>query len=469
MLRAKNLRLKYPNGKRKIFDQLDIEIKPKEKVLLLGPSGSGKSTLLNVLSGIVPHLIDIPIKYDALDIDAHPGVIFQDPDTQFCMPKVYEELAFILENKQVPTEEMDAQIQHALARVNLNVSKDQHIQTLSGGMKQKLAIAETLLLNAETLFLDEPTAMLDIASTAALWEQIISMWQDQTVVIVEHKVAHIWDHVDRVILIDYQGKIIADDTPTTILHQHETLLSEYGVWHPKAWDHAPTQRRHTSKPTQPFNLQFENGTVLRGKRNLITIEDLSIHAGEWITITGANGSGKTSLLESLMQLIKYKGHVSFNHHTLKKIKHAAKHMYMVYQNPELQFMTNSVYDEIHIHYTRTYTPSEAKQKTLSMLSRLNLLAVKHQHPFELSVGQKRRLSVAIALSTNAHILLLDEPTFGLDSHNTFELIRCFQDCVDHGQTIVMVTHDPELIQRYATRQFTVDNERMYESAGDSHV
>ena len=127
MLKVTNLRLKYPNGHRKIFDNLNLEIKEKEKVLLLGPSGSGKSTLLNVLSGIVPNLIELPMKYDELQIKEHNGVIFQDPDSQFCMPKVYEELAFVLENRQVPRQDMDEAINQALASVNLNVTENTQI------------------------------------------------------------------------------------------------------------------------------------------------------------------------------------------------------------------------------------------------------------------------------------------------------------------------------------------------------
>ena len=128
--------MKYPNGDRKIFDNLNIKINDKEKVLLLGPSGSGKSTLLNVLSGIVPNLIELPMKYDELEIDRQSGVIFQDPDTQFCMPKVYEELAFVLENRQVPRSEMDKEIKHALESVDLKVTDQTYINHLSGGMKQ---------------------------------------------------------------------------------------------------------------------------------------------------------------------------------------------------------------------------------------------------------------------------------------------------------------------------------------------
>ena len=168
MLRVKNLRLKYPNGDRKIFDNLNLEIKNKEKVLLLGPSGSGKSTLLNVLSGIVPNLIELPMKYDELNIDHDSGVIFQDPDNQFCMPKVYEELAFVLENRNIPRSEMDQEIEDALKSVDLNVTHKTYVNNLSGGMKQKLAIVETILQKSKTLFLDEPTAMLDVKATEDL-------------------------------------------------------------------------------------------------------------------------------------------------------------------------------------------------------------------------------------------------------------------------------------------------------------
>ena len=143
-------------------------------MLLLGPSGSGKSTLLNVLSGIVPNLIELPMKYDELEIDPHSGVIFQDPDTQFCMPKVYEELAFVLENKQVPRNEMDALIENALASVDLNVTDNTFVNHLSGGMKQKLAIVETILQEANTLFLDEPTAMLDVDATVICGNDLFS-------------------------------------------------------------------------------------------------------------------------------------------------------------------------------------------------------------------------------------------------------------------------------------------------------
>ena len=179
LIEMKQVTKSYGEGNMKVvaLHETNFQLNAGEFVAIVGPSGSGKSTLLNVLSGIVPNLIELPMKYDELEIDSQSGVIFQDPDTQFCMPKVYEELAFVLENKQVPRHEMDQLIKNALASVDLNVTEDTFVNHLSGGMKQKLAIVETILQEANTLFLDEPTAMLDVDATADLWKKLIVMMQ----------------------------------------------------------------------------------------------------------------------------------------------------------------------------------------------------------------------------------------------------------------------------------------------------
>lgn len=455
MINVSNLRLKYPGEQEKIFDGLNIKIQDKEKVLLLGPSGSGKSTLLNVLSGIVPDLIDLPMKYDTLEINDDASVIFQDPDSQFCMPKVFEELAFILENQNVPKENMRHKIQNVLKQVDLNVDEHQLINQLSGGMKQKLAIAGSLLQNADTLFLDEPTAMLDSEATKNLWELLIELWEDQTVLIVEHKVEHIWEHVDRIILIDEQGHIVTSGQPNEVLSTHEDLLNQYGVWHPKAYDLAPVPL-HFKQHEPKFKLSLQNVDIQRKNKVLYHVKELNIINSEWIAITGKNGTGKTTLLDTMMQIIPHNGLIQYNNLSLKKIKDAAKNMYLVYQNPELQFIQSNVYDEIFFNFQfkdKVY----AEKQTIELLQLLNLYHLRHRHPYELSMGQKRRLSVATALSTNADIILLDEPTFGLDSRNTFELIELFKSRVDSGQTIVMVTHDEEIIARYPSTVYRIED------------
>lgn len=466
MLSLKNLRLKYPDDERIIFKNLDITINDREKVLLLGPSGSGKSTLLNVLSGIIPRSVDIPMKVDEKQIDPFPGVIFQDPDTQFCMPKIKEELAFVLENMKVEPNRMDSLISKAMQEVNLEADPSKKLSQLSGGMKQKLAIASILLQKTDTLFLDEPTAMLDTASTYQLWDLLMQHWENQTVVIVEHKVDYIWNYVDRVIVMNDNGQITHDSTPNDILNNHTDVLNEYGVWHPNSWDYAPKSFSINHK-YEPL-LNINNLEILRHRKKLFKVHDLSINKGELIVLTGANGTGKTTFLESLMQLIKYEGNIYYKGKRLKKIKDASKHMYFVYQNPELQFIEMSVYDEILINFSHQNTKT-AQVKTEEMLKLLRLEHVKDQHPFELSIGQKKRLSVATALSTQSEIILLDEPTFGLDSHNTFELIKLFKRRVEDGQTIIMITHENEIINRYATRILNIQNRELTISDGDTYV
>lgn len=169
-----------------------------------------------------------------------------------------------------------------------------------------------------------------------------------------------------------------------------------------------------------------------------------------------------------MQLIKYEGNIYYKDKRLKKIKDASKHMYFVYQNPELQFIEMSVYDEISINFSHQ-NKETAQAKTEEMLKLLRLEHVKVQHPFELSIGQKKRLSVATALSTQSEIILLDEPTFGLDSHNTFELIKLFKQRVADGQTIIMITHENEIINRYATRILNIQNRELAISDGDVYA
>src|SRR5690625_652372 len=188
-IKLDNLRLKFPGEQSLLFKSLSLHIPPGQKVLLLGPSGSGKSTLLQVLSGIIPETVDMPMKADEIQLPRSWGFVFQDPETQFCMAYVDEELAFVLENLQIPRAEMETHMRNILADVGLHFD-DLHtpIDTLSQGMKQRLALASVLLLEPNVLFLDEPTALLDPAGTEKIWENVKQISTDKTVIIVEHKI-----------------------------------------------------------------------------------------------------------------------------------------------------------------------------------------------------------------------------------------------------------------------------------------
>ena len=466
-IEIENLRLKFPETIDRQFNNLNIKINTGEKVLMLGPSGSGKSTLLNILGGNIPRSMDIPFKADVLNVDTGAAYVFQDPDSQFTMPTVVEELAFILENRNVPRRDMDEKIDDALQKVGLNTDLKMPINNLSGGMKQRLAIASALLQGSGTLLLDEPTSMLDEASVGDLWQTLKNVWEDKTVVIVEHRVNEIWDKVDRVILMDEGGELIIDDTPDAIMDNHIGLLNEYGVWHPYSWNYAPVFEKQ--EPEDKTLIEIKDMTLRRGKETLLHIDNLIIKKGEWLTIEGENGTGKTSLMLALMKLIKTDSTIYVRGEKIRKTKDIAGTVYPVFQNPELQFITNRVYDEVFINLEMHYSQNEAHEKCEALLRRIGLDHVGHLHPLEISTGQKRRLSVATATGGVPEVMIFDEPTFGLDQKLSYELLSMFHERVQEGVTVIMITHDRGITKRYPTRRLILEDNGITEVRGDGHA
>ncbi|MBN3555454.1 ATP-binding cassette domain-containing protein [Fictibacillus nanhaiensis] len=450
---VKNLRLKFPGETEMLFKDLSLSFHSGEKVLLLGTSGCGKSTLLQVLSGLVPHTIDIPMKCEEIQIPDRWGFVFQDPDTQFCMPFVDEELAFVLENLQVPREEMTSRIRSLLEEVGLELD-DIHtpIQHLSGGMKQRLAIASVLALKPDVVFLDEPTAFIDEKGTEQIWETVKRVWKDKTLIIVEHKIEKILDFADRLIVFTPGGEVLADGDTSTVFSLHKEKIKKYGIWYPGAWDEYKRIPTVDNKFELRNTMKLKNFKGYRSKENKIVVDDIMVHSGEWITIMGENGAGKSSLLLALMQLIKTSGNYYLNDVHVKKTKDIFGLVYLVFQNPEYQFLTHSVYDEI------TYGLQKHQEEGVKeILTSLELTNKMNQHPYNLSVGQKRRLSVATAFLQKPSILLLDEPTFGQDSVNTFKLLEWLERERQKGTIILMVTHDRHIMEQFATRLWEVQN------------
>ncbi|WP_407872938.1 ABC transporter ATP-binding protein [Paenibacillus sp. P36] len=471
-----NLRLKYPgNEVPLLFQGISFSVMPGEKVLLLGPSGCGKSTLLQVLSGIVPDIIEIPLKADKLVTPSRWGYVFQDPDAQFCMPYVDEEIAFVLENRQIPREEMPERIAHYLSLVGLQL-EDAHtlINQLSQGMKQRLAIASVLALEPEVLFLDEPTALLDEEGTGLVWETIRSISTDKTLVIVEHKISGILDLIDRLIVISPEGEILADGSPQVVFDRYKKQLADYGIWYPGVWSELNMERLNRSKlpaeveadaeNRQPI-MSFRDFTGLRGGQIKTSVDNLSVYPGDWIAIIGANGAGKSSLLLAIMRLIPTKGSCWIAGVKGSKIEQLAEQVGFVFQNPEFQFVTNSVEEELLYSLPEAERGKGAQQAALEeLLRQYDLLALRKRHPFQLSMGQKRRLSVASAMVRSPRILLLDEPTFGLDARGTMRMLEQLERLRAGGTVIVMVTHDEEIVKSCATRVWQVEAGRVTEQS-----
>ncbi|KMJ57964.1 ABC transporter [Bacillus sp. LL01] len=470
IIKLNDLRLKYP-GAEKLFDNLSLTIRKGEKVLILGPSGSGKSTLIQVLSGLIPNVVEVPMIVEEQLLPNSWGYVFQDPDAQFCMPYVDEELAFVLENLAVPREKMAKRIEDALKMVGLYLPESHmKIQKLSGGMKQRLAIASILAMEPEVLFLDEPTALLDPEGTKEVWDTIKKLTDDKTVIIVEHKVEQLLDFVERIIVLDENGNIVADGKTADILHSSTTLLKEYGIWYPDVWQDYLKTRNPNS------NFLVENEAVMtvkhfsgfRGKERKIYVEEAEIRKGEWISIIGKNGAGKSTLLESFMKLLKTEGTFEIDGETVKKIP--TDFITFVFQNPEFQFVTKSV--EMEVAYTlrlKKVDEKEVIERVEEMLRLFHLSHVRHHHPYQLSVGQKRRLSVAAAVIHQPNILLLDEPTFGQDSRNTFAMLEWLEALKASGVAIMMVTHDEKIVSEFSDTIWTVKDGRLIDKKHNGRI
>ncbi|KUP08329.1 hypothetical protein Q73_06165 [Bacillus coahuilensis m2-6] len=459
---VENLRLKYPGTSRKQFDKLSFRIEPGEKILIVGPSGCGKSTLLQLLSSIIPRSYSVPFKADELVLPTSTGVVFQDPDSQFCMNLVCEEVAFSLENNRVPADEMDRIILELLRTVGLRNFKEQPIRTLSGGQKQRLAIACLLASSPFYVFLDEPTAMVDEKGTKDIWESVQKVWDQQTVIIVEHKIHLVLPFIDRILLLDDKGQLVVFDKKEKVLRDYKEDLVRFGIWYEDSWKHYidPLYPLHFESTTKM--IESESYQVFRNKKPILTIKDMTIFHQEWIGIIGENGAGKSTLLEAIMGLLPT-GELLLENKVYKRLDRAVM-MTLVFQNPEMQFLQPTVKKEIE--YTLSllgWEENAKKYRVEELLQQFSLDHVKDMHSYQLSLGQKKGLVIASCIAHRPSIVLADEPTFCQDALNTREILLALQELQKNGTTIIMVCHDQSLLERVATRIYKMDQSTISEN------
>jgi energy-coupling factor transport system ATP-binding protein len=473
-----------------IFTDLTFSIERNQSLLLLGPSGSGKSTLAFCLNKLYPEAVDGVLKGDLSfegkklddfkpgELNQKIGIVFQDPESQFCMLTVEEEVAFGLENFHVPRAEMEAKIDRVLELVGLQAEKKTTIHTLSGGQKQKLAIACVLVLQPEVIILDEPTANLDPLSSSDLVDTIARLKKERpfTLIVVEHKLDDWVELIDRCLVLDSSATILFDGTPEQCFGEFAPFLKKEGIWLPKVVEAALTAKK--SGVYKGERLPLRNHELLSGlkdpaaflKKEIKTMPNsepilevnglyarghlknvsLTIHKGELTVLVGANGSGKTTLSKCLAGLVPLsQGEIHFLDVPLSKWKEKDFFQLLgyVFQNPEHQFITDSVYEEIAFGL-------EHRASALAILEKIGLEKHANAHPFSLSQGQKRRLSVATMLVHEQELLILDEPTFGQDANTAYEIMRVLDE---KNGAVFMITHDMELVDQYADTVHVLDD------------
>jgi len=445
---------------------LDLFVEEGERVLLLGASGAGKSTLLQGLAGLLDpsgggeeegelRVRGAP-SHAARDATA---IVFQDPETQLVMARAGDDVAFGLENRCVPTARIWPRVHAALAAVAFPYPEDHRTDALSGGEKQRLAIAGALALEPRLLLLDEPTSSLDPDGAAELRTLLARLAEDRTrtLVLVEHRVQESLPFIDRVVVIAAGGGVIADGAPKVVFDRERDRLAALGVWVPGP---APTVPRPAHVLGASIATASEIAFRYPGSATwALERADLEVRAGEAVALTGPNGSGKSTLALIVAGLLRPdRGNARLGPDDAWRLpaRRLVSRVGTVFQDPEHQFVAGRVDEELAIGPRRAgRSDAEARRTAGELLERLRLAHLAAANPFTLSGGEQRRLSVATAIAAAPPLLVLDEPTFGQDRRTYAELLALLARQRDDGGAVLFATHDRELVLSLADREITV--------------
>ena len=463
---------RHAGRKNAALSDVDLDIAPGERVLVLGPSGSGKSTLMGGLAGLLGGAEEGEAT-GTLTVDGvapaeargRVGLLMQDPEAQVVLARVGDDVAFGMENLGVAREEIWPRVENSLEAVGLNVPLDHSTTELSGGQKQRLALASILAMGPGLLLLDEPTANLDpsgVAEVRAAVETVVER-TGATMVVVEHRV-DVWASlVDRVIVVA-DGAIAADGPLREVLAQQGEALRERGIWLPGddvAAEVGPAPEvPPASSEAAPIARVTDLTIGYDASAPVRSGIDLTIERGVSTCIVGANGAGKSTFALTLAGLLPpLAGTVEVetsdgtrgDPHEWSS-KQLLGRMSMVFQEPEYQFLAATVAEELAIG-PRAAGMSEEEIAPLvdEHLEALGLTALARANPMTLSGGEKRRLSVATALISAPELLILDEPTFGQDRGTWLGLVRLLRAALERGVTLVSITHDPAFVAAMGQR------------------
>jgi energy-coupling factor transport system ATP-binding protein len=524
LLELDAVRIRHDGATRATPDGVSLAVRPGEVVLVLGPSGCGKSTLALALDGLVPHAVpaalDGTVSIAGLDSRDHPvgvlsehvAMVFQDPDAQVVTGTLLDEVCFGPENQLVPVDEALARAERALKLVGLWERRADNPDRLSGGGRQRLAIACALAMAAPVLVLDEPTANLDPAGIDEVYAVLreLASTRDHAIVLVEHNLDAAVDIVDRAVVLDADGRVAFDGPVREVLRGQVDALLELGVWLPvstlaalrlrtagialeplplspaelaaalDAFEELPAPMVDASAPAAAVDpapaIRVRGLSVRRGgRRGPVVVHDLDLDvaAGEFLAIVGTNGAGKTTLLQAIAGVIPAtSGTVDVLGLDPQRAdsRERSRRIGFVFQNPEHQFVATTVEDELATSLRVQGVPeAERAGEVARMLERFGLGELRRQHPFLLSGGQKRRLSVGTALIAGAPVIALDEPTFGQDRERATELLDVLRALHEEGTTVLVVTHDLQLVADYATRVAVVADGRLLGSGPTAEV
>jgi len=498
---VQNLSFAYPDGG-KALKNITFKVNKSQIVAVLGANGAGKTTLCHHLTGIIPNIYQGTTEGKAIvagmNVYDHPvyelaqkiSFVTQDPEGQLINPDVLMEVAFGPENLGIPREEIMRRAKWALEAVGLEGLESRSPAELSGGQKQRLVLAAGLSMEPELLILDEPTSQLDPIGTAEVLNSLIALKTryNMTTILTTHASEEVLRVADRVIVLS-KGEIVAEGTPREV-YSKVKLLDSVGVQVPQV-----AMLGHKIAPERPVPMTIEEGKkliidILHEKHRapkfppqlatkvstgdiLLECVDLSfaypgvppvtalqnvnlkVHRGEMIGVIGQNGSGKTTLVKQFLKLLKpAKGKVLFKGKDIQAFTtgELSTSIGLALQNPDEQLFTISCQNEIEFGLRNLkLTEDEIKRRVDEALGFVGLQDQWDTFPFRLSFGDRRSLTVAAVVAMRPEIIVMDEPTTAQDYLGRHRIARLGKKLNEAGHTVIMITHDMNLVTQYADR------------------
>jgi energy-coupling factor transport system ATP-binding protein len=455
------LGFRYSGAPNEAIADIDLELEAGEIVLIEGASGSGKSTLLRALAGLVPRLHGGRFRgrcvVGGLDtreaapqaVAARAALAFQDPEAQGVMRTVEHDVAFGPECLGRPAARVAADAAWALSAAGAEHLRERPLDELSTGERQRAALAAVLALRSPIVLLDEPTAQLDGAATAALAETLSSLAREGVcIVVAEHRVERLVPIADRRLsMID--GRLVADTDAAD----------------PVAPVPPPAEG--------PVALRAERLAAARGARTVLADVDLELRAGSVTALTGANGAGKTTLLRALAGLDRpAAGRVLLGGDdvTVAPIEARFPRLALVTQDPGRHLLCERVRDEVAFALEQLGVPRpERERRVAETLAWAGLAALAERHPLDLSVGERERVAIAAIAVARPRVLLLDEPTRGMDPRRRSWLAASLLDLARDGVAVLVATHDLGFARACAHRELQVAGGRLLEPGAEPRV
>ena len=500
MIELKDFSFQYKAQSEPTLKNLNLTIYKGEKVLIVGPSGSGKSTIGQCLNGIIPNIYKgtssghfLIQGKEAFDLSIYEkshlvSTVLQDTDGQFIGLSVAEDLAFALENDMVELGTMKERVQSWAERLDLMKLLDHRPQDLSGGQKQRVSLAGVLIDESPILLFDEPLANLDPKSGQDIIDLIDQIHEEQgtTTIIIEHRLEDVlYRPVDRVILIN-QGQVLFNGRPDDLLRT--TLLAENGIREPlylttlRQLGQDIDQLEHLDRledieltgvnrsiPEATFTKTGEAEELLKLEQISFAYQEnhpilknisLSIPKGQRLAIVGKNGAGKSTLAKAICGFITTEGQYTSRGEDIKQesVKERAERVGYVLQNPNQMISTNMIFDEVALGLRlRGVAEEDIKERVYQALKTCGLYEFRKWPISALSYGQKKRVTIASILVLGPEILVLDEPTAGQDQRNYTDIMEFLDSLQEKGHTIVMITHDMQLMLDYSDRALVVSD------------